>query len=167
MATRSSTVAWRIPWTEEPGGLQSMGSPRVGHDRATWLHFPLNKSARWLGAGRAGCLNKALILQLDRGTPRYMTPLIPEQWRLWISAPQSGFQLLNRSICQPIWGKKARPMRLSSGHRERTCPALTSLSKPRGSPCPSGWDVPSSIARHIAELGQQLFSSGELLHGVF
>ena len=32
MATHSSTLAWRIPWTEEPGGLQSTGSKRVGHD---------------------------------------------------------------------------------------------------------------------------------------
>ena len=32
MATHSSTLAWRIPWTEKPGGLQSMGSQRVGHD---------------------------------------------------------------------------------------------------------------------------------------
>ena len=32
MATRSSTLAWRISWTEEPGGLLSMGSQRVGHD---------------------------------------------------------------------------------------------------------------------------------------
>ena len=31
-ATHSSILAWRIPWTEEPGGLQSMGSKRVGHD---------------------------------------------------------------------------------------------------------------------------------------
>ena len=31
-ATHSSTLAWRIPWTEEPGRLQSMGSLRVGHD---------------------------------------------------------------------------------------------------------------------------------------
>ena len=29
---RSSILAWKIPWTEEPGGLQSMGSQRVGHD---------------------------------------------------------------------------------------------------------------------------------------
>ena len=29
MATHSSVLAWEIPWTEEPGGLQSMGSPRV------------------------------------------------------------------------------------------------------------------------------------------
>ena len=32
MTTHSSVLAWRIPWTEEPGGLQSMGSPRVRHD---------------------------------------------------------------------------------------------------------------------------------------
>ena len=32
LATQSSILAWRIPWTEEPGGLQSMGSQRVGLD---------------------------------------------------------------------------------------------------------------------------------------
>ena len=32
MASHSSILAWKIPWTEEPGGLQSMGSQRVGHD---------------------------------------------------------------------------------------------------------------------------------------
>ena len=32
MAPHSSILAWRIPWTEEPGGLQSMGSQRLGHD---------------------------------------------------------------------------------------------------------------------------------------
>ena len=35
MATHSSILARRIPWTEEPGGLQSMGSQRVGHNRVT------------------------------------------------------------------------------------------------------------------------------------
>ena len=37
MAPPSSTLAWKIPWTEEPGGLQSMGSRRVGHD---WVTSP-------------------------------------------------------------------------------------------------------------------------------
>ena len=37
MAAHSSTLAWRIPWTEEPGRLQSMGSLRVGHNGATSL----------------------------------------------------------------------------------------------------------------------------------
>ena len=35
IATHSGILAWRIPWTEEPGGLQSMGFRRVGHDRET------------------------------------------------------------------------------------------------------------------------------------
>ena len=38
MATHSSVLAWEIPWTEEPGGLQSMGSQRVGHDLVTKQH---------------------------------------------------------------------------------------------------------------------------------
>ena len=47
MAPHSSTLAWRIPWTEEPGGLQPMGSQGVGHKWATkqqqwpWTIFPL------------------------------------------------------------------------------------------------------------------------------
>ena len=32
MATHSSILIWRVPWTEEPGGLQSIGSQKVGHD---------------------------------------------------------------------------------------------------------------------------------------
>ena len=67
METHSSILAWRIPWTEEPGRLQSMGSQRVGHDwltntfqysclknpmdRRTWwaiVHM-VTKSQTWLG----------------------------------------------------------------------------------------------------------------------
>ena len=39
MASHSSTLAWKIPWTEEPGGLQSMGSLRVRHDFTFTFHF--------------------------------------------------------------------------------------------------------------------------------
>ena len=39
MATCSSTLAWKIPWTEEPGGLQSMGLLRVGHDFTFTFHL--------------------------------------------------------------------------------------------------------------------------------
>ena len=38
MATQSSILAWEIPWTEEPGALQSMGSQRVRHDSVTKQH---------------------------------------------------------------------------------------------------------------------------------
>ena len=41
MANHSSTIAWKIPWTEEPGRLQSMGSQRVGHDLTTLLSLSL------------------------------------------------------------------------------------------------------------------------------
>ena len=46
MAPHSSTLAWKIPWTEKPGRLQSMGSQRVGNDWATSLHFTIRK---WSG----------------------------------------------------------------------------------------------------------------------
>ena len=38
MATHFSILAWRIPWPEEPGGLQSIGSQRVGHDGSDLAH---------------------------------------------------------------------------------------------------------------------------------
>ena len=41
MATHSSILAWRIPWTEEPSRLQSMGSQRVGHDWVTNTYYVL------------------------------------------------------------------------------------------------------------------------------
>ena len=48
MAAHSSILAWRIPWTEEPGGLQSMGSQRVGGmtERLTLFHFFLKQDRR-------------------------------------------------------------------------------------------------------------------------
>ena len=53
MATHSSTLAWQIPWMEEPRGLQSMGSHRVGHD---WSNL----------AAAAACYNKALDQRLKK-----------------------------------------------------------------------------------------------------
>ena len=43
MAIHSSVLAWRIPWMEKPGGLQSTGSQRVGHDWATSLSLSLTR----------------------------------------------------------------------------------------------------------------------------
>ena len=48
MATYSSILAWKIPWTEEPGGLQSMGLQRVGHDLVTKQQHSLARlNAAW------------------------------------------------------------------------------------------------------------------------
>ena len=74
MATHSSTLAWKIPWTEEPGRLQSVGSRRVRHDREaslspftfmieegngnplqySCLGNPRDRGACWLGCGLWG-----------------------------------------------------------------------------------------------------------------
>ena len=43
MATHSSILAWEIPWTEEPGGLQSMGSQRIRHNLVTKQQQQLRK----------------------------------------------------------------------------------------------------------------------------
>ena len=55
MATHSSTLAWRIPWREEPGRLQSLGSQRVGHDWAISLSLSLSSSSTSLASGK--CLS--------------------------------------------------------------------------------------------------------------
>ena len=47
MATHSSVLAWIIPWTEEAGGLQSMGSQGVGHDWVTNFHFYSSITKNW------------------------------------------------------------------------------------------------------------------------
>ena len=46
MITHSSDLAWEIPWTEEPGRLQSMGSQRVGQDQAHIAGFPDDASGK-------------------------------------------------------------------------------------------------------------------------
>ena len=51
MATHSGTLAWRIPWTEEPGRLPSMGSYRVGHDRSDLAAAAAAEIALWTGRG--------------------------------------------------------------------------------------------------------------------
>ena len=78
MAAHSSILAWEIPWIEEPGGLQSMGSQRVGQDLATKTptatkhkEVPAGPDIQWAGGGSTdlilteglGCSGQMLILQ--------------------------------------------------------------------------------------------------------
>ena len=52
MAIHSSVLAWKIPWTEEPGGLQSLGSHRFAHDLVTSrLHTGLESQSKLLNLG--------------------------------------------------------------------------------------------------------------------
>ena len=72
MTTHSSILAWRIPWTEEPDGLQSMESQGVGHDWVTTLTYFLLVVAYHLQKGRVsdldirswGVQNKLIILHI-------------------------------------------------------------------------------------------------------
>ena len=57
MATHSSTIAWKIPWTEEPDRLQSMRSQRDGHDRATSFHFHFSLSNCSISDGKESVCN--------------------------------------------------------------------------------------------------------------
>ena len=50
MVTHSSILAWRIPWTEKPGRLQSTGSQRVGHDFTFTFTFNLHNTLRFINA---------------------------------------------------------------------------------------------------------------------
>ena len=85
MAIYSSTVAWKIPWTEEPGRLQSMGSQRVRHDCATSLslfshYVPLQTLYHYGfrgGEGRANVtLGRRMRSSIHRGS-REVIHLIP------------------------------------------------------------------------------------------
>ena len=63
MATHSGVLAWRIPGTEEPGGLPSMGSHRVGHDRSD-----LAAAAARVNPRRTGCdLYQSVFCLFSRG----------------------------------------------------------------------------------------------------
>ena len=51
MATHSTILAWRTPWTEEPGGLRSMGSQGAGHDRSHFTRPHVRLGSALMGAG--------------------------------------------------------------------------------------------------------------------
>ena len=88
MATHSSTLAWKIPWVEEPGGLQSMGLPRVGHDftfmhwRRKWQPIPVvlpgeSYGQRSLaGYNPQGCKNWAHLRDYTTTTPTQNASMI-------------------------------------------------------------------------------------------
>ena len=70
MATHPSIHAYKIPWANEPGGLQSIGSQRVGHDWGTSLHFTCNLAWQlvqyyilWFEVTREGTRPKCVLLQ--------------------------------------------------------------------------------------------------------
>ena len=99
MATHSSIVAWRIPWTEEPGGLQSKGLQRAGHDWSDWActhsslrvgNFP-NLCSLWL------------MSSLSRSHPLFhYPPRVHLKWR-WETYPPWHMSFSAYFLCPKVW----------------------------------------------------------------
>ena len=86
MAPHSSTLAWRIPWMEEPGGLQSMGSLRVGHDWAASLSC--------IGEGNGNPLQYSCLENpRDRGACWAAIYGVAQSW-IWLTWLSSSHSLL-------------------------------------------------------------------------
>ena len=85
MATHSSTLAWKIPWTEEPGRLQSMGPQRVGHDWATSLSFPFIQTTG--GDPETICSQRLEDPQHCQRQPPWQSYQLPSEppWEKWTS----------------------------------------------------------------------------------
>ena len=67
MATHFSILAWRIPWTEEPDGLQSMGSQRVGHDCSDLARKQISKDMeRKFSQGLKRVINQCQMTKLQQ-----------------------------------------------------------------------------------------------------
>ena len=90
MAAHSSTLAWRIPWTEEPGRLQSMGSLGVGHDWATSL------SLSCMGEGNGNPLQCSCLENLRDGGAWWASVYgAAQSWTQlkWLSSSSSSSEL--------------------------------------------------------------------------
>ena len=97
MATHSSTLAWKIPWTEEPGGLQSMGSLRVRHDWATSLSlftftFHFHFSLSCIGEGNGNPLQYSCLEDPRDGGAWWAAIYGVAQsrtWLMWLNSSSS------------------------------------------------------------------------------
>ena len=74
MATHSSILAWRIPRTEEPGGLQSLGSQRVRHDWVTLTHTHTHTRISWGSAVPSSCWT--FLMRKGREVENEMNPAL-------------------------------------------------------------------------------------------
>ena len=101
MATHSSTLAWKIPWTEEPGRLQSMGYLRVRHTGR--LHFRF--SLLCIGEGNSNPLQCSFLENPTGGGARWSAIYGVAQsrtWLMWLSSSSSMSQ-----IVLPVFSSKS------------------------------------------------------------
>ena len=110
MAIHSSTLAWRIPWTEKPGGLQQMGSQRVAHDWATHTHswftgFPGGlvgkQSACYVGEQEIWVQSSGWEDPLEEGMATHSSNLA---WRISWTEGLGGLQSTGSQRVKHYWG---------------------------------------------------------------
>ena len=99
MATHSSIIAWKIPWTEEPGRLQSMESQRVGHDWATALHLALLSTHRKKQGSRCFISTSVNIRCPHTGQPAMLLTCKSSSRETSITIPHSDLQFV--PMCCP------------------------------------------------------------------
>ena len=95
MATHSSVLTWRIPWREEPGGLQSMGLQSVGHDQVTNTHSHLD-------------IQRVSVLpSLVQASPSWASVSPLSKWKCWMQwllrASQFSFPSGGESLPSSAW----------------------------------------------------------------
>ena len=103
MAPYSSTIAWKIPWMEKPGGLQSMGSLRVGHNWATSLSLSLS----CIGEGHGTPLQCSCLENPRDGGARWAAVYGVAQSQTWLkqlsSSSSSQYSCLENTIDRGAW----------------------------------------------------------------
>ena len=160
MATHSSILAWRIPWTEKPGGLQSTGSQRVGHDWATELNWVIfdpvlfiflshsaNQAPNLLSLTECLCTH-FLSISIDTTQASLILYLHFCDISL-VCDPLSGFSpsapcaMLSHPVkSDPLWPHELWPTRL-------LCPWGFSRQEDwSGLPCPPPGDLPNPGIKH-------------------
>ena len=90
MANHSSTLGWRIPWTEEPGRLQSMGS--LGVDTTEWLHFHFSLSC--IGEGNGNLLQYSCLEDPRDGGAWWVVIYGVTQSQTWLKQWSSSSNIL-------------------------------------------------------------------------
>ena len=128
MAIHSSTIAWKIPWTEEPGRLESMGSQRVGHDWVTSLfrfHFSLYHYTVELGNRFNGLdlieylMNYGMwfVTLYRRQGSRPSTTTTTKKWKKkakWLSEEALQIAMKRREVEKTKYGEKERYTHLNA-----------------------------------------------------
>ena len=110
MAPHSSTLAWKILWTEEPGGLQSMGSLRVGHDWVTSLSFFI--FMHWRGKWQ----HTPVFLPGESQGARWAAVYgVTQSWTQlkWFSSSRTEEFILTAKVSLNDWSKKLRQVNLN------------------------------------------------------